>query len=144
LGEGPGRDAAARHHVVAAASDELVARWSRYGPAVAELGVHSVASAPLRGGSRNLGAVTAFDAPPEHRLDELAGVLLLPVYNLGLPLLVDADVQAVVHQAAGMTAVQQGCGIDDAIALIRAHAFASNRSSAHVAAQIVNRRLRLD
>jgi hypothetical protein len=144
LGEGPGRDAAARHDVVVAGSDELRARWPRWGPAVAELGVHSVASAPLRSGSRNLGAVTAFDAPPQHRLDELAGVLLVPEYNLGLPLLVDADVQAVVHQAAGMTAVQQGCDVDDALALIRAHAYASNRSAEDVAAQIVNRQLRLD
>lgn len=116
----------------------------RYGPAVADLGVHSVASAPLRRGSHHLGAVTAFDAPAENRLGELAGVLLLPEYNFGLPLVAEADAQAVVHQAAGMIAAQHECGVDDALALIRAHAFASNRGTEHVAARIVGRELRLD
>jgi hypothetical protein len=39
--------------------------------------------------------------------------------------------------------VQCGCGIADAVALIRAHAFAEDKSVDDVASDIVHRRLRL-
>jgi hypothetical protein len=44
-----------------------------------------------------------------------------------LPRFGEADVAAVVHQAAGMVSQQCGCGIADALALLRARAFSAGR-----------------
>jgi len=145
LREGPGHDAAIqRRPVTAASGDELLARWPRYGPAVAELGIHTVAAAPVRRGSHHFGALTAFDGPPDQPLDDLASTLLLAEQDIGFSLLTEADVQPVIHQAAGMIAARRGCDVLDALALIRAHAFATGDPTSHVAAAIVDRQLHLD
>ena len=51
---------------------------------------------------------------------------------------------AVVHHASGMTAVQLGITVDEALLRMRAFAFAVDRSLADVAGDIVGRRLRLE
>jgi len=50
----------------------------------------------------------------------------------------------VVHQASGMVAAQLSVPIDEALSLIRAHAFVVGRSVSDVARDVVERRLRLD
>lgn len=55
----------------------------------------------------------------------------------------DGDHLAVVHQAAGMVAGECGCGITDALAIIRARAFAESELVEEVAAKVVSRKLRL-
>lgn len=57
--------------------------------------------------------------------------------------------QALVHRAAlfqaqGMSSVQLGVSLREALARMRAHAFAEYRSLAEVAVDIVARRLRLE
>jgi len=52
--------------------------------------------------------------------------------------------RAVVHQAAGMVAVQAGVPVDDALALLRAYAFAEGRRLGDVAGDVTSRRLRFD
>jgi GAF domain-containing protein len=52
--------------------------------------------------------------------------------------------RAVVHQAAGMISVQAHTTLDDATALLRAYAFAEERSISDVAADVVARDLRFD
>jgi hypothetical protein len=52
--------------------------------------------------------------------------------------------RAVVHQATGMVSVQAGLSLDDALMLIRAHAFAEGRRIDAVARDIVDRLLRLE
>ena len=49
--------------------------------------------------------------------------------------------QAQVHQAAGMVIAQLGVGPEDALALLRAHAFADGASMAVFARAVVERRL---
>ena len=49
-----------------------------------------------------------------------------------------------LFQAQGMVMVQLGVSLADALARIRAHAYAENRSLAEVAADVVARRLRFD
>jgi hypothetical protein len=49
-----------------------------------------------------------------------------------------------VYQATGMVSVQRGVGLEEALALLRAHAFAHDLPLGEVAAQVVARRLRLD
>lgn len=55
---------------------------------------------------------------------------------------VAADHWAVVHQAAGMVAVQVGCDLDDAMARLGARAFAVATPIAQLAQLVVARELR--
>jgi hypothetical protein len=55
----------------------------------------------------------------------------------------DRDLRPVVHQAAGMLCVQAGCPISDALALIRARAFADAEPVEATAMRIVSGHLRL-
>lgn len=52
--------------------------------------------------------------------------------------------QLEVHQATGMVAVQLSAGIGDALARLRAYAYAEDRTLSAVAADVVARRLRFD
>jgi len=54
------------------------------------------------------------------------------------------DNRAEVFQAQGMIMVQLGVSISEAIARMRAYAFAENQSLAEVARDVVGRRLRFD
>jgi ANTAR domain len=60
-----------------------------------------------------------------------------------LPLFGEADFRAVVHQAAGMVAQHCGCGISEALALLRARAFSAGRPAEEIAAGIVRGELQL-
>jgi AmiR/NasT family two-component response regulator len=51
--------------------------------------------------------------------------------------------RAEVHQASGMVSIQLAITVDEALARLRAHAFANDQSVAAVAQQIVSRGLRL-
>ncbi len=55
-----------------------------------------------------------------------------------------ANFQIVVHQAAGMVAVQLGTPVGEALVRLRAHAFANERSLTDVARDVVARELRFD
>jgi len=50
----------------------------------------------------------------------------------------------VVHQASGMVSVQAGVPVDDALVILRAHAFARGRTIGSVASDVVGRRLAFD
>jgi hypothetical protein len=50
--------------------------------------------------------------------------------------------RAVVHQATGMITVQAGVALDDALAMLRAYAFAYDRAIGEVAEAVINRTLR--
>jgi hypothetical protein len=160
LGEGPSRDAVEERRPVVAAGAGLARRWSHYGPAVAALGISSVVAVPVRLSAFPFGALTVF-GPPHSTGGDLLEPLLAAADTIALAVLPasggaarqgnpeimglfgQADRRSVVHQAAGTVSVQCGCGIGDALALIRAHAFAEGRSVDAVASDIVHRRLRL-
>jgi len=55
-----------------------------------------------------------------------------------------ANFRFVVHQASGMVAVQLGVGVGEALARLRAYAFANDRLLTEVAEAVVARKLRLD
>jgi hypothetical protein len=61
--------------------------------------------------------------------------------------LLDGDavwaVRSVVHQATGMLIAQLGVTPDDALAILRAHAFAQGATVESIAEQVVQRRLDL-
>jgi len=159
LGEGPAQLAVARGQAVQASGTALSDRWLLYGPAVARLGVQAVIAVPLQPPAR-LGALCAYDSQPAvsreamTAADMIADALPLTMLQAAherqigdgvpaLPLISEADVPAVVHQAAGMVSQQCGCGITDAFALLRARAFSAGRPAEEIAAEVVHRGLRL-
>lgn len=162
LDEGPARDAVAGRQLVIAAGDALEQRWPLYGPAAARLGIRAAAAAPLGTQDRCLGSLTVFGLQPgdghdgaglvgsvadalTHTMllgDEAAGQTLADAGDvIGLP--VQGDRLLVVHQAAGMVAGDCGGTIADALAIIRAHAFAQGEPVEAVAAKVLRRELQL-
>jgi hypothetical protein len=158
LGEGPAAAAVAEGTPIRVGGSALAERWPRYGPAVAELGIQAVIAAPLLLPHRQpavcLGALCAYDGRPViadgtalatgRIADALTHTVLRTIQADGFPsVFEEADYQAVVHQAAGVISVHCDCGITDAEALLRAHAFAEDRPVADVAQDVVQGKLRL-
>ncbi|MFI7063737.1 GAF and ANTAR domain-containing protein [Kribbella sp. NPDC050124] len=168
LGEGPVHDVTSTRSLVVVPESSLARRWPRYSPAVSALGVHSLAVAPLGLREHCVGALAVFDPPQrgtdqrlttylEQIADALTHIMLLtrttinqldeeaPADADSVGSLMDAaDLSAVVHQATGMVAAQCSCSVTDALALIKARAFAANERVSTVAREIVAKRLRLD
>lgn len=156
--EGPAHDAMQAPVPVRAAGSRLRSRWPHYGPALHELGVAEVAAVGLHTTGICLGSLTIFDPQPSRpsitALTDIAEavvhtVLLAPdaLDNTeGLPTMPDLEeenFQSVLHQAAGKIHADSGCGVDAALALIRAHALSEDRTAAAVAHDVVRGVLRL-
>ena len=160
LGEGPAVTAMTAGVPVSADGGSLRDRWPLYGPAIGELGVRAVIAVPLRHAAGLFGTLCIYSPEPvlPDRVVALAGrvadavtytMLLAPdsTADGGVrdePLFGESDYQAVVHQAAGMVAVQFGCGIDDAEHLLRARAFADSKPVEEVALSVLRQETRLD
>jgi len=159
LGEGPAHLAVGRGQAVRVAGTALCDRWPQYGPAVVRLGVQAVVAVPLQPPAR-LGALCAYDSQQAisreaaTAADMIADALTLTLSRAAhdrqsddglpaLPLFEETDVPAVVHQAAGMASQQCGCGITDALAILRARAFSAGRPAEEIAADVLRGELRL-
>lgn len=164
LGEGPCADAfrSARPVLVA---DLGVTGWRERWPAFTVAGVGTGAAAvfafPLVMGAIRVGVLglyreTAGSLSPGALADVLvcADMALLLLLNSragmdgwpgdGWPGAGWSDDHARVYQATGMVSAQRGVGLEEALALLRAHAFANDLTLDEVSAAVVNRRLRLD
>jgi hypothetical protein len=154
LGEGPSADAVVCGEIVVATGSALRERWPQYGAAVAELGIRTVVAMPLALPTMRLGTLCALDSRPDlvgdltKSVGQIAdalihAVLLTPETDQPsggvprLPLFAEADYQAVVHQAVGMVSVQCDCSPHDALALLRARAFAVGQPIDLVARTVV-------
>jgi GAF domain-containing protein len=144
--------------------EEDVARsarqWPAFVPAAVAFGVAAVFALPLRIGAIRLGVLCLLrdEAGPlsaEHLaggydLATMATVLTLDLQHgtPGASLSPDLDggwsSRAVVHQATGKVAVQLGTGLADALARIRAFAYAEERSIYDVATDVVVHGRRID
>lgn len=162
LGEGPGPDAHATG--VAITEPDLRSparvRWAAFGPAALAAGAVAVFAYPLRIGGVRLGALTLHRAgpgglSPERAADAQAmadamGLAILAMQSRAAPGSLGRDLErlaahgAQIHQASGMVSVQLGVSVAEALARLRGHAFATGRPLADVAADIVERRFRLD
>jgi GAF domain-containing protein len=159
LGEGPCYDATRDGSAVLVA--DLAARdtWLAFTPAALDLGIRSVFAFPLRRDAVCLGALGLYRSgrgaltAEQHAdalvLARLASDLLVSLQD-EMPtrelheLLADPHVATwQVHQATGMTAVQLGVPVADALARLRAHAYARGLSLPVVAAAVVDRALRV-
>lgn len=162
LGNGPARDAYDRGAPVF--EMDLVScppsRWTGFsGPAV-DAGIGAVFAFPLRLGAARLGALTLYQAQPGALGDDTYADALIaadvitnailtrqagiPEEALWAEMAEDRGFLAEVHQASGMVSVQLDISVGDALARLRAQAFAADRPIGDVAADVVARRLRFD
>lgn len=168
LGEGPGLDAVRTGTPVLEPDLSTVrpARWPAFLPAARELGVSGVCCFPLGIGAIRLGVLTVLCAEPRglsrQQYDDAAALtaaLTSAFLNgdrgpaqgndgpggAGTTMLIGQPKElgrAVVHQATGMVSVQLGVTLAEAVVRLRAYAYASERTLASVAQDVVARRLR--
>jgi hypothetical protein len=135
-------------------------RWVAFsGPAI-EAGARAVFGFPLQVGAVRLGALNLYrnySGPltnDQHAnalvMADVAAQAVLVLQANAAPGQLAAEVerhanfQYIVHQASGMIAAQLGIGVNEALLRLRAHAIGNERRLAEVAADVVNRKLRLD
>jgi hypothetical protein len=159
LGEGPCWDAMTSGHAVV--EPDIRGRpsttWPAFSPALDKEDVGALIVFPLRIGPLQLGAVdlycheaTPFDASTRDRGSQLAVAASRLVFKRAMEegaadpedLAVPRFSRRTVHQATGMVLAQLQISADDAHLLIQGQAFASGRTMADVATDIVERRLR--
>ena len=134
-------------------------RWIAFsGPAI-EAGARAVFGFPMQVGSVRLGALNLYRSYKGPLTDDqyanalaMAGVAAQAVLvlqgsatpgELAVEVERNANFQLVVHQATGMVAAQLGIGVNEAILRLRAHAIGNDRRLPDVAADVVNRKLRI-
>lgn len=158
VAQGPGWDAHFTQNPVCVPDlDEVPAgRWPLYLSGISASLMHAVYSFPLSIGGLRIGAVDLYSESVATFADStiieasaLADAAATGVLRYSL--LHRHDVESEdgphsrreVHQATGIVIAQMQVGADDALLLIRAHAFASGRSVRETAADITSRRISL-
>jgi len=154
VGEGPSFDAARSGEIVVARlGDRHDDRWALFADRLNDLGfVGTLLSVPLRAELSVLG-VLSLHRRGEEREEDLVSARFLGA-TVGTALLLDPRVgrpdqdaseawatRSQIHQATGMIVAQVGVRTEDAMALLRAQAFARNTSLLQVARDIVGRRI---
>jgi hypothetical protein len=161
LGEGPCIDAFASRRVVLEPDlgNGSSACWLAYAPAAQAQGVGAVFAFPLQVGAARLGVMDVYRHSPG-LLSEESLAQAVTFAEVAVEMLLDAQGHAVVgevaegldraldshyviYQAQGMTMVDLGASLADALARMRAHAYAHERSLQEIARDIVAGRLHL-
>ncbi len=160
LGEGPCVDALDHGFpvLVPELADRAMTRWPGYASALHAAGIRAVFAFPLQIGAARLGVLDVFhtdagNLPPDDLAlaltfaDFAISTLLNRQQHARLPTGDDDGLgdtlgaRTTLFQAQGMVMVQLGIPLADALARIRAHAYAEDRNLGDVAADIVARRL---
>jgi GAF domain-containing protein len=162
LGEGPCVDAHREQRPVAEPdlAHPAVSRWGSFAPSAVASGARAVFGFPVSVGDVRVGALNLYRDRPGPLTDDqqadaavIASVAARAIMamqadaapgGLGAALEVGTNFQFVVHQAAGMVAVQLGVDVAEATVRLRAHAFGAGRLVADVARDVVARRVRFD
>jgi hypothetical protein len=148
LREGPSLDAFRTGRVVASLSvEDQRHRWPRLAATVSPPWA-SIRAIPMLPGTAVMGVLTVHDGAgmlaDEGELAFLADAIgaaiigNLPAHDEESPLWTERDR---VSQATGMVVAQLGIGPADALALLRAHAFAGDSSVVEVSRRVVDRQL---
>ncbi len=159
LGEGPSWEALRSRRPVSVADLQRGvngARWPGAWAALRELELGALYAFPLFVGTVGIGSVALY-SPVARELSraDVAGLSTLASLVSGTLLrralreLGGVDAEAAdgrysrreVHQATGMVAAENGIGVDDALLLLRGHAYAAGRPVRDVASDVVARRL---
>jgi hypothetical protein len=162
LGEGPSLDASRSNSPVSHPdlTASAVMPWPGFGPAALAIGVRAVLALPLQVGAIQMGALCLYrSAPGPWDHDGTATALAYADAAVAVLLLLQAQTQpgpalhpalgqsleyrAEVHQATGYLAVKAAVGLAEALLLLRAHAFASDRPLLHVSRDVLAGRLRI-
>ncbi len=129
--------------------------WPGARDALRQLDVHSLFAFPLFVGPLGVGVVDLYSTSPRELSSTdvqdatvLATITSRLVLRRALDALDDSDEdvttgpfsQREVHQATGMVAAQLRIGVDDALVVLRGHAFATGCSVRDVASDVVARR----
>ncbi|KQX75717.1 MULTISPECIES: GAF and ANTAR domain-containing protein [Aeromicrobium] len=162
LGEGPSREAfAARRPVLVPNLDSPEGRaWPMFSTAASQAGVCGVLSLPLQVGVTTFGVLTIYlagtdpfptslvstaltfaDLATDILLSEEGGEPGRPLHP-GLEFVL--EYRAEIYQAQGVVSVDLGIGLSEAMARMRAHAFAHQQTVAELAARIMAGEVRLD
>ncbi|MFF5156242.1 GAF domain-containing protein [Streptomyces sp. NPDC000348] len=162
LGDGPcrhvlesGAPVLARDLAAAGCAD----RWPVFAQQALGAGVRAVYAIPLGSGAVCVGTLDLYRGTPGGLTDGqlrvarlVAGVMTVALMDLSYELL-DGDEPWLsglaadhdrVHQAVGMIMVQLGVGADEALARLRAAAFAHGRTALEVALDVISHRRRFD
>jgi GAF domain-containing protein len=154
LGQGPCITAAAESRTVMSGSLQGEPRWPRFGPRVAQLGVHSVLSLPLLGPAGALGAMNVYahaaDAFDQRAIElgELFAVpaaisvrnaqVLAQTKRVAMRLQAALTSRSVIDQARGIVISRSGCNADEAFDKLVTMSQAENRKLSVVAQHIVD------
>lgn len=156
LGEGPDTDAADTGKPVAVA--DLAAprhrrAWPVYSAAALAAGARSVLAVPLRAGTTKIGLLGLYSSrplvlvtPQRAEVDAIADVVIgLLLEDIRTPGQSPARASQCpeIHQATGIVAAQLGVGVGEALARLRAHAYASATPLSEIAHDVVARLLRI-
>jgi GAF domain-containing protein len=162
LGEGPCIDAHRQHSPVAEPdlAHPATIRWAEFARSAVDAGARAVFGFPITVGDIHVGALNLYrDRPGPLTADQHADALVVADVAgraiitmqadavpgaLGPELESGGNFRFVVHQAAGMVAVQLGIPVDDALLRLRGHAFSTGRPVSDVAHDVVARSLRFD
>jgi GAF domain-containing protein len=160
LGEGPAVDAYRHGRIVTGVLRSGKTRpWPLFIPAALDvLGVAAIHAVPIRSADQVVGVLTLHQlgehrAPPDPTdaqflADAVGAAVLADPSSYGDARAGSGDQgsetwhrQAVIDQATGMVMAQLGVAAEDAVALLRAHAFAHSRSLLDIATRTLSREL---
>ncbi|MET0865033.1 MAG: GAF and ANTAR domain-containing protein [Nakamurella sp.] len=160
LGEGPGVDAVRQDGpVLRSELRATTSEWPLFAPAAVSAGVEAAFAFPLHVGGIRLGVLDLYRDTPGGLLDGLlsealayadaATAVLLHLQALSRP---SGDLhpqltgfsadRAEIHQATGMISAQAGVTLVDALLLLRARAYSTNRTMLAVSRDVLDRRER--
>lgn len=162
VGDGPTTDAfSTRRPVLVADLKEVgLLRWPGWAPTALEAGVHAVYAFPLLIGATNFGVLTLYVNGAAPVLDAQGLKNALVYSQIATEILLDGtgstnghhlqpdldlvlDTHAYVYQAQGMVMVDLAISLAEALARMRAHAWATGQDLTTLAAEIVAGRTRL-
>lgn len=154
-GEGPTREAHQYGRPVIAGDLALcLGRWPGFTPAALTAGVYAASAFPLRVGSSRLGALSLYWPTPQQ--PDTVDLHTVAVFvDIATEVLVDSTfvhphealdpslntamhTHAEVYQAQGMVMVDLAVSLPEALARMRAHAYAKGLDLRHVARDILN------
>jgi hypothetical protein len=160
LGEGPGVDALKQDGPVLRSDLRSAnARWPMFGPAARAAGVEAAFAFPLQVGGIHLGVLDLYRDTPGGLIDgvlsealayaEAATAVLLHLQALSHPsgglhpqLTGFAADRAEIHQATGMISAQAEVTLVEALLLLRARSYSTNRTMLEVSRDVLGRRIR--
>ena len=158
VGEGPTQDVFSTSSPVLVSDLEVTGagRWPGYAPAASAVGVRAVFALPLQIGAVTLGVLTLYGPDPrifsrtEMRtalmFAELATEMIMDNSMTEPAVGLDPDHHAAmaihghIYQAQGMTMVDLGVSLPEALARMRAHAYATGQELADLATDIIDGR----